>query len=359
MDCGYNKNTKVPDVKFPTPEILNKIPCTGSDRYLVAVPELIEIIDVCQDESNPSIVYIDFKLNGVYNFTPTLFIKKVDEDDNYAKVGVTAPIVRSYWRSNPKLENINYIFTACKTQQYTLAFDFGSVIPEFLGSNFIDFVLRMDGVLPPELDLPDSKILNKTIEDRQLWNKGPIPNPLKLEYNPTAGKLIFYFEFEDSIPCTCNITCKTLQGNTNSIQYCEDKVSRIVVDYVGGESIDDLLLTFTDAVGNTATLNIEPTVDLTPLKPTLVYLESPRRVELSIKKETTSGRKLKNNTAYQIWRYEGSLNNVSIWKDWAVQEPGTFVDMSIIPGKRYGYAVRYKGEYGDVSKLSDWEVVSV
>ena len=359
MGCGYNKKTKVSDDKFPTPDMLNKIPCVGSDRYLVSVPEYVKIINVCQDEYNPSVVYMDFKLNGVYNFKPSCWITRVDSDTSYAQKTARAPLFKEYWRSDPKLTDKDYINTACKTKTYTLAFDFGSVIPQFLESSRVYFSLRMDGTLPEELNLPDFRNLEKRVEDSYEWDKGPLPNPLYLDYDSSAEKLTVYFEFEDGIPCTCNILCQTVSGSLNDIQYCEDKVSRVTLDYAGGENIDDLILQFTDGIGNNTTMKVEPVVDLKPNKPSVIHLANPRRVELGLRRITESGKKLKVSTAYQIWKYTDSISSAVIWKDWSLQEPGTFIDMDIIPGKTYGYAVRYKGEYEDLSILSDWVTVTV
>ena len=71
---------KVHNRDFIGPDRLGKLPCVVCSRFLEKVDEKVIILNVCQDEQNPSVVWITFSLNGVFNYTPKLNIFRVDED---------------------------------------------------------------------------------------------------------------------------------------------------------------------------------------------------------------------------------------------------------------------------------------
>jgi len=336
---------------FIGPDRLSKLPCVVCNRFLEKVSEKIVILNVCQDEQNPSVCWITFTLNGVFNYTPTLSILKVDEDGSYKDRNVKAPIFLSYYRNTVNSLPIN---TNCETKTYILAFDFGTVIPNFLGASVVEFDLIMDGIMPDALNIPDFAELTKTIKDSKVWTKGPTPNPYRLVYSSSNSKLFIYFDFNDNLPCSCNIQCASISGNLNSIQYCPDKISRVTVDYAQGDDPQSILLRFSDSYGNYKNLDIYPLMGTTPATPSVSILSNPKRIEISINKRSVNNSAIGDRTAYQIWRYDSSISSASIWKDWSYRDHTTFVDMDVIPGNTYGYAVRFKGQFGEESKISNW-----
>lgn len=355
-------NTKVPDDKFLSHEVLNKMPCVASDRFLQKVPEFVEVVSCCQDELNPSIVYIEFKLNGVFNYTPRIsksgkvgcMILRVDDDTSFETNKVVAPIFLEYHRSNPKSLPLN---TQCKTRTFILAFDFGQVIPNFLGAKEVKFRLRMEGVLPARLKFQKFQKLEKSVFHNYNWKKGPTPNPYRMDYDPEREKLMVYFQFQQGIPCHCNILCESISGNPDLVQYCEDKTSRVIVDFAAGQDPGQLLLQFSDGFGNTSDLDIQPLVKVLPASPSAYTKEKPRRVEVGINRMSVGGTKLDDGVAYQIWKYDQSISSARIWKDWSFRNYSSFSDTDVIPGRTYGYAVRYRGKFGEESLLSGWSTV--
>jgi hypothetical protein len=259
--------------------------------------------------------------------------------------------VLSYWRSNPKSIPIN---TQCKTKTLTLAFDFGVVIPSFLAAKTVVFELKMDGKLPARLKISDFDVLTKTVKHVKKWAKGPTPNPYKLVYDSNLEKLLIYFQFEQGIPCNCNISCKSISGDPSVAQYCEDKISRVVVDYTSSNDPSSLLVQFSDGFGNTSNLDLKPLIDVTPLAPTVSARKKPRRLEIGISRTSTGGTDLGDNVAYQIWKYDQTLSTARVWKDWSYRSYATFTDTDVIPNRTYGYAVRYRGKFGEESRLSTW-----
>jgi hypothetical protein len=335
--------------------VLNKLPCVVADRFLEKVDEVVEVLNVCQDEYNPSVVWMTFSLNGVFDYTPTCWILEVDGDKSFTSNGIKAPIYLSYYRNTISALPIN---TNCQTKTYILAFDFGVVIQKYLGSSDIKFKLEMAGVLPANLDIPDFKDLSKTISHTYGWSKGPTPNPYALQYNNETKKLSIYFDFNSGYPCTCNIACQAISGNINSIQYCADKISQLVVDYKLSDDPQTILLKFSDPLGNFKNLDIRPLTNIRPVAPMVSYLANPKRVEIGVSKSSLGGAKLEDS-AYQIWKYENTDGTLAIWKDWSYRDNTAFTDMMVVPGNTYGYAVRYKGKFGEESALSDWTTIDI
>jgi len=342
--------TIVPDSKFPSPAVLNKIPCVASDRYLKRVPEKVKILSVCQDDQNTSLVYIEFQLVGVFDFTPSCAIIKVDLDDSFGKRGVMAPIHINYYRNSPKVLPIS---AACNPKPtYIMAFDFGKVIPNFLGAKLVEFDLIMSGIIPEKIKLPEFRNLRAKISTRKVWTKGPTPNPYSLVYNSQQSKLHVFFQFEGNSPCECNISCQNISGVSPEIKYCPDQTSRIIVDYVSGNDPSDLVISFSDGLGNSSNFTYLPLVGISPTPPTAIARTKPRRVEVGIARTSLGGKNLGANVYYQVWKFDSSLQTSRIWKDWNNRTFSTFTDTDVIPGRTYGYAVRYKGEFGEESPLS-------
>jgi len=362
MSC--NKNTKVPDPQFLSHEALDKMPCVASDRYLQKVPEFVKIVNICQDENNTSLVYIEFQLNGVFDYTPRISamgnigckILRVDDDESYADNKVVAPIMLNYFRSVPKTLPLN---TKCKTATFILCFDFGRVIPNFLAAKVVHLELRMEGILPKRLNFQKFQTLQKSVSDIEVWQKGPTPNPYRLHYDAGRQRMYVYFQFEQGIPCNCNILCESITGVPQSIQYCEDKTSRVIVDYIAGADPGSLLFQFSDGFGNNSDLSVQPLINTLPEAPSTIPAAKPRRVEVGITRTSVGSTKLDDGVAYQIWKYDESISSARIWKDWSYRNYSSFTDTEVIPGRVYGYAVRYQGKFGEESRISGWSTVVV
>jgi hypothetical protein len=260
----------------------------------------------------------------------------------------------NYYRSEPKALPLN---TKCKTATFTLAFDFGRVIPDFLAAKNIEFSLRMEGVLPSRLRHQKFQELEKAVDDTMLWQKGPTPNPYRLHYDSEEQRMFVYFQFEQGIPCNCNILCESISGSPRDIQYCKDKTSRVIVNYVAGSDPGELLFQFSDGFGNSSDLKAHPLIGVLPQPPTVSPEEKPRRVELGITRMSVGGTKLEDGIAYQIWKYDQSISSARIWKDWSYRDFSSFTDTEVIPGRVYGYAVRYRGKFEEESRLSGWSTV--
>lgn len=342
----------IPDSQFLTPTQIRALPCTTADRYLKSVAEVMDIISVCQNSLNPSIIEITFSINGVYLYTPVCEIWEVDADTSYRSNAVTAPLVVGFPTHPPLPINTN-----CAIGVYTLAFNFAQAIPLLANARFIKFNLKMLGQLPGNLGLvgyPNNIVVQQTYS----WRKGLTANPISLIYTE-AGKLVVYFEFNESVDCSCFLQCITPSGVGSEVSFCEDKKQKVIIDRgpLSGDP-SNILIQIRDSRGNNNDITIQALLDVIPAKPTVYPFSSPKRVEVNISHLANNGEQLKGNIAYQVWKYEGSASSAKIWKDWSYRKWQTFVDMDVIPGRTYGYAVRYLGEYKDKSRLSDWTSVA-
>ena len=340
--------TKVPDREFPSVASINSLECFTADRYLNKVDEIVRVTRCCIDPNDTNLVIIDFALLGAFLFVPYCKILRVDED-SYEDLAIFAPLIESH----PSSASIP-IDTECSTFHGQLVYDFSAVIPNFLSAVNIEFELGMVGTVPQSYGIT---FPSQTPTDTFVWNKGIMVRPISLNlYN---GNVLLEFQYDGTRDCSCNIQCTTMSGVTHQAAFCPGQSQQIVV-FTGAldGSPQDLLVQFRDSIGNTTNLNIQGMLLVDPRKPIAVYDAQPRRVEVSISNMALNGATL-SGAEYQIFKYEGRPSNYSIWKDWSHRNWSTFIDYTILPGKEYGYSVRYKGKYNDISNISDWTVISV
>lgn len=334
-------NTKIKDEDFKSPIVLNKMNCVSASRFLNKVDEYLKIVRVCQDPMNPGFVAIDFQLAGVYDFIPTCTILTVDNKP----LNQTAPLLVENYR-NPVLP----IKTACKVFNGTLVYDFARIIQNHISAREIAFELKMEGTLSKSLGLGFD--LTKTVTDQYLWKKGVFPSPIGMFFD--NGQLVITFEFKDKLDCSCNILCTVPSGVQYDVQYCPDTRQKVIINtgpLTGDPS--QISLKFRDVVGNLSELAILPMINVKPKPPKLSHKLNPTRIEIGIDKSTVSGMPLQD-VEYQLWRYEGTESNIKLISDWTHRDWQVYVDTDLLPGTVYGYSIRFKGKFNDVSKLSEW-----
>ena len=341
--------TKIRDEDFKSPTEINRHPCFTSDRRLRKVDESVTITQVCQDSDNPSLVIIDYILIGVFQFTPFCKITRVDNDTNYEINNVTAPLAIGHFK-NPPIP----IETNCQTFHGQIVFDFGHVIPNFLSAREIEFTLGMIGQVPRAygVSFPD-----QTPTDDYVWMKGVLPNPVNILYS--NGNLLVVFEYNGNRDCSCNIQCVTPSGVNQDVLFCPNQKQSIIL-YQGDLNGDPFssLVQVRDGLGNTSDFNVQSLIGVNVRPPTISVGTKPRRVEVSISRQSRNGTKLEN-VEYQIYKYQGSPSNYRLWKDWSFRNWELFVDYDVIPGEAYGYAVKYKGKFQDISLASSWAEIII
>jgi len=340
-------STKIPDPQFPTPSQINSIPCAAADRYLQRVPEAVQVFAACQDPQNPSLVEVQFNLAGVFQFFPECRIVSVD---GVSWNNFVAPLVLGHAKSASLP-----LVTNCTSLSESLVFDFSAIIPNFLNADIIEFDLVMFGTLnQAQLGL---QFQPTTVTNRFIWKKGVTPKPIGMSY--TNGQLEVTFEYQGNIPCACSIQCIIPSGQQQQLEFCPGEQQSLVVStgILSGDP-SAILLSFTDPVGNSSNISIQSLINVIPETPTVVYKLSPRRIEIGLNKVSKNGVVLASED-YKIYRYLGNPANAVVWKDWNNRAWEYFVDSDVIEGRTYGYAVMYKGEFQETSRLSEWAVVNL
>lgn len=331
------------------------LPCTAAGVGGVLVPEVLNILEVCQDPTNLSIVYLKCTIQGAYVYQPTLTIcwdgNELQVDDLYV----------SGWQGEG--ETVFPINPECGSTEVTLAYNIGPAVPNFVTVAEIEFKLKFLG---SAVEISDNPIIQDTFksidpEAKEILKKGLNPQPYKLYYDAVSGKLkVQYLNLGDT-PCKCSINCIEPEEEDLNITVCKDEVQELTVDansLVGNPTLVEL--TFVDDLGNKSHVNIEALINMEPVKPDAFLRASPNRVNVSFVHASVHGVEVSpKKLSYQVLRFENHIDSARVWKDWSSGGTTAFIDTDIVSGKKYGYAVRFKGEFGEFSKLSGWSTVEV
>lgn len=341
---------RVPDESFLSPSEINIHECVTASRFLQKSDDILDITSVCQDSNNINLVIVSFTLAGTFLYNPVLKILDVDGDGSYGSNNVIAPLAVGYPTNTQVPINTN-----CQTLHGQLAFDFGQVIPNYRSSRTITFVLQMNGTIPQSYGV---SFPNQSAEVDFTWNKGLLPQPINITYT-TNGYISVTFGYDGDVDCSCNISCVVPSGLSQDLVFCPGQ-NQTVLLYNGNDVQDvyNILINLTDSLGNESSIDYDTYVYATPQSPVVLLGTRPKRIDVSLRRITTNGTEVDPNTYYQIIKYQGSSENTKVWKDWSSHPWDFFVDYDIVPGEEYGYAVRFKGKYGDISNISEWAVVT-
>lgn len=343
--------TVISDSDFRNPNQLNNLPGYSSSRFLDTVPESVSITSVCQDSQNPSLVIINFNIAGSYYFTPIVKILDVDGDTSFSVNNIVAPLFLNDQRSSAIPIN-----TYGGVVNGRIVADFGRVIPNFLYAQLINFELRMEGSIPVSYGV---SFPAQTPRTTYLWSKGVLPTPVDISY--VNGVIQVYFQYNGQVDCSCNIQCVEPSGVSSNITFCPNDTQSITINQALSGDPFTFNLLLSDGIGNLSEFNLTSYINVTPSSPIVALKKSsksgPLRAEIGISNLSTNGVAIAG-ADYQIIKYINSPHNYIIWKDWSERPWTNFIDYEIKPGNTYGYAVRYKGKFNDISNLSQWTTIS-
>lgn len=334
---------------FESPDYFNALDCMTSSRYLNSVNEVLEITSVCQDPNNIGLVVIDFTLVGTFLYTPRLELLSVDGDTSYETNGILVPLDINNLKNSTIPINTN-----CQVFNGRLVYDFGRVIPNYTTCQSISFRLIMTGSIPLSFGTtipPQNPFTNFT------WTKGVLPKPIGIEYT-SQGYLNVIFGYEGSVDCSCNLTCIAPSGVSHDLSFCPGDTQ--VVTFLNDSSNTDpysILIKLADTLGNESVIDFNTYVFTKPKRLGLNLGTKPKRIEVLLDRKSEGNVDIPTNAYYQIIKFHGTSQNTQIWKDWSNLSWSYFVDYDIIPGETYGYAVRFKGDFNDISLLSEWAIV--
>lgn len=341
--------TIILDENFIGPDEINLHPCLTSSRFLNKIDEAVNIVQVCQDSNNTSLIIIDFSLIGVYLFSPTLKILSVDGDTSYTDNNVVGQLAVGHYKNSAIPIN-----THCGTIHGQLVYDIGSLITNYINAQVIDIELIMVGTVPTAYGV---SYPNQTVSSTFSWFKGKLPTPIGLTYsNNTLG---LSFDYSSEATCNCQMQCITPTGVSHSITFCPNDKQTIFL-YKDSSSVDpyNILIQLEDALGNASSIELQSLYNVKPLPPIVVYKTIPKRIEIYLNKNSINQVEINSSAYYRILRYHNNSSNYVIWKDWSNLDWNHFIDYDIVNGDTYGYAVVYKGQFDDISSQSDWTIVT-
>ena len=331
------------------------LPCTAAGLGGVFVPEELTILEVCQDPNDLTIVYIIATIRGVYAYTPTLNVSW----------GGTSIVVDSTYIPSYKGEGVTSfpIDNKCETNTVTLAYNIGSVIPDFKTTESITLDLTFNGSSEfiDENSIIASTFQSSNPSSSHLFIKGLTPKPYKVYFDSISGKLKVQFLGMGDKPCICSIDCAVPTEDDFNISICKDEIQEVSISkssIVGDPA--EATITFVDSVGNESAIGLQLVNEVIPLGVQVFKDVDNLFARVNFHYTTINGKKLDGNKLmYQIVRYEGSQNNAKIWKDWSAQPTNGFIDSKLKAGKTYGYSVRFKGEFDEISNSSPWTEVVI
>ena len=335
--------TRIPDSQFRDPAQLNLIPNLSSSRVFRGVPGSFSLGNVCQDSDDPRKILIDFSLAGYGVDRLEVSILSVDGDTSYATSSVIAPIILSDAR--------NFRFPISYSQgpvSGKVVADFGIAIPELLTKTIIIFRVSAFDRAGSVLSSVD-----------YTWSKANLPRPVGMNYS--NGSLQFLFQYDGEQNCSCDIQCVIPSGVTTNLTFCPEQTQTINLEQVLDGDPFNFSIVVRDALGNTSTLNSTTILNVVPQPPSLGIAQKDRHNApvgtILVNPQSTNNIEIKYRY-YQIIRYESTPNNYQIWKDWTDSPETVLYDDKLKIGKDYGYAIRYKGEYNDITEFSSWAILS-
>jgi len=327
--------------------------CLAANVGGVVVPESLYIVECCQDRDNLDIVYVRAVITGVYDYVPVLKINGVDVSAGYI----------------PEYKGIGVaefpIVTNCSTKAIVLAYSVGSLIDNYASVASLNLDLQLFGTLGNlnfSSIIQDANVFVSSNPSAQYTlQKGLLPTPYKIYFYSVTQQLKIQYSDLGTGPCLCAINCTTPTTDDFSLTVCEDEIQEISItaNSIFGDPTD-VVVTFADTIGNQSMLNIHAMVNVVPASPSVLVMSDPRHVQVSmyyLSKNNALIDKLK--VKYQVLRYENNVDNVQVWKDWTSEPWKTMYDRNIRSGRRYGYAVRFQGEFGELSEMSAWTEVSI
>jgi len=333
-------------------------PCLASGLGGVIVPEQLDITEVCQDPDNLNIVYVKATVQGIYDYVPEVTVSYTLNGQSKS-VNVTNRFIPG-WNS---IGVVSFpIITNCSAVTIILAYDIGSMIPNFETIESIDFSIVFKGELGANnfsTLIKNTNVFVSTDPSATVtYGKGVTPKPYKMFFDPNSNKLKIQYSNLGSNPCPCAINCVTPSEEEFGLTICTDEIQEINVDATNifGDPTN-VLVTFLDPVGNKTNFSIESMINVVPHKLSALEQSNPPRIEVALFYMSVNMTRITaSKVQYQIWKYKGNPDSAEIWKDWSNENWSTFYDQDIETASEYGYAVRFKGEFGELSEFSDWTV---
>ena len=215
------------------------------------------------------------------------------------------------------------------------------------------------------------------------FDKGFTPPPVTVQNLDDGNgiRLVFDSNTFTGENCICNINCEgavtmTLPpGGEGGTTVCPSTDGYTVDVNVDSTNVDPVVIeiTYTDSQGNTSTTEINSIGGIQPsvLSSWVSQEAGVDFIELGPTFVTTNGSNFREEIAdWQVQHYVGNANNSQVVIDWTQAEQitnpthilnrtGDIARISLTSGNTYGFRVRYRSLYGEVSPWSDWITATV
>jgi hypothetical protein len=335
----------------------SNLPCVAASIGAVIVPESLTILECCQDPDNLNIIYIQLSVSGIFDYTPTV---TAEVDGNIT--GITSFFIPSY--KGIGLSSFP-ITTNCGSRNVLIAFNAGSAITSFASVPSVTINIVLNGVA--NLSSLSNFINNSGILTSSnptasfVLNKGITPTPYRIYFDRNSNQLKIQYTSIGSNACLCAINCVNPTEDDFSLTVCNNEIQEISVDnnQIFGDPTN-LTISFQDNIGNISNLSIHTVINAVPAPVGLNLLADSVGIQVLVYFVSINGVLIDSSkVSYQILRYENNPDNIKILFDWTDKDWKVLIDKDIRTGRKYGYSVRFKGEFGEISELSAWSVINI
>lgn len=331
------------------------------------VPEEFQINNVCQDPNDINIVYFELGLKGIFLYEPHLIVRFTDSHGTPQALDISQRHIFDYKASSQSPSSFP-LDTSCGALSFLMAYDVGRSIPNFASLTELEFIFTMNGTF--DVTSFDGEILQQVQTlfessnptDSIVLVKGISPEPYALYFDETTGQLKLQYAGIGDIPCTCDIECINLSEQGVDLNICDDEIQELNIDsssIVGDPT--NIALQFTDPIGNVTNITHQLLHQVQPRKLGVARMQtSGDHVQLTVFFATINTIALDSEKLqYQIWRYDNNTDNVKMIQDWSTKKWTTYFDTTVRSNHIYGYTVRFRGEFGEVSLFSEWKVTDI
>jgi hypothetical protein len=323
----------------------------------VIVPETVSIVECCQDPDNLNIIYMRVSISGVFAYTPDVTVSWEG-----GSVNVSPYFISKYAGYGQESFPIN---TNCGSVSVLLAYNVAAVIPNFATIPEVQIAVKVIGdtsLLGVSNIVRDSGVFISTNPTATATLvKGLIPKPYKLYFDPTTSQLKVMYSGLGSTACLCAINCVNPETDDFTLTVCNDELQEVTVNansIVGDPT--NINIVFSDALGNQTVISNQAMVNVKPAAPSVIQYTDPTFINVNPYFISVNGTPIDSTKVkVQVLKYENNPDNVTVWKDWTSKPWKSLYDRNTRRGRKYGYAVRFQGEFGDISNLSDWAVIEV
>lgn len=334
-------------------------PCLSAGIGGFIVPENIEIVEICQDPNDLSIIFLRVSIQGIFSYTPDLNISYLDASGKLQTKNANHKVIHNY-KDAAESPNSFPISTMCGAKTVMLAYEVGTLIDGYSSIVELTFNLKFNGeFISDEFDhdfnhLPIFQSANPSTSI--IFTKGLNPQPHALFFDAETGQLKLQFSNIGNTTCICNINCVDISIAGEDLFPCGDELQEVTINTNSiFTSPTDVFIEISDSNGNTSNLSYFIVLGTTPLAPNAIKKSNPTRIEVNTFMITSNHENYKTDkTQYQLWRYENNTGNVKLVRDWTFNKFKSFIDTTVRPGNTYGYAVRMRADFNSLSEFSSW-----